>query len=153
MSMRRRRTPTRVVVAMAVVAVAFGLGLMYLVARAVSRNPGSANLGSEVIRLHAERTAERIEETGPYPLQDPHGDRDVYLQHVGRDPLRGWVLVLAYPPGVAPGDTRCALTWDVARDLFVAPCGGRTFPADGGGLTTFPAPVEEGRVVIDLRGG
>lgn len=139
---------------MSVLTVAFALGLLYLVARAVSDNPDSANLGSEVIRLDAERTADRIDETGPYPLQDPVGDRDVYLQHVGRDPMKGWVLVLAYPPGVAPGDKKCALTWDVKRDVFVAPCDGeRTYPPDGTGLTTFPAPVEGGRVVIDLRGG
>ncbi len=153
MSAARRRTPVPAIVAVSLGGVALVLGALYLVARAVADNPGNANLGAEVVRLQAERSAERIDETGPYPLQDPDGDRDVYLQHVGDDPMKGWVLVLAYPPGVTPGDKRCALTWDVERDVFVAPCDNRTYPADGTGLTTFPAPVEDGRVVIDMRGG
>lgn len=140
----------RQVVVLSVVALAFAAGLVFLVVRYASNNPESANLGSEVVRLDAERTAKRIDETGPYPLQDPNGDRDVYLQHVGNDPGTGWVLVLAYPPDEP--DKKCAVVWDVEHDRFEAPCSKRTYPADGSGLTTYPAPVVEGRVVIDLRG-
>ena len=148
---RRPKLPARTIVVMSVVGVAFAAGLLFLVVAYASKNPDSANLGSEVIRLDADRTAERIEETGPYPLQDPRGDRDVYLQHTGDDPGTGWVLVLAYPPGEP--EKRCAVVWDVKQDVFVGPCSKRTYPPDGTGLTTFPAPVENGRVVIDLRGG
>lgn len=144
---RRRRTPPRVLVVMSLATVAFAALLLFVVVRYVSRNPDVANLGAEVIRLDADRTAERIEETGPYPMQDPNGDRDVYLQHVGEDPVQGWVLVLARSP-----NEPCAVLWDVERDVFEAPCTKRTYPPDGDGLTTFPAPVENGRVVIDLRG-
>lgn len=136
---------------MSLVAVAFAGAVLFLVVQYASKNPDTANLGSEVVKLDAKRTAERIEETGPYPLQDPVGDRDVYLQHVGNDPETGWVLVLAYPPGEA--HKKCAVVWDVERDRFEAPCSKRTYPPDGSGLTTYPAPVENGRVVIDLRGG
>ena len=142
---------TRQIVVMTLIAVAFAGTLLFLVVQYASKNPGTANLGSSVVKLDAERTAKRIEETGPYPLQDPRGDRDVYLQHVGDDPATGWVLVLAYPPDEP--DKRCAVVWDVERDLFEAPCSKRTYPADGSGLTTYPAPVTDGRVVIDLRGG
>lgn len=143
--MRRRQ-----VVVMSLIALAFAGALLFLVVQYASENPDAANLGSDVVKLDAERAAERIAETGPYALQDPNGDRDVYLQHVGDDPETGWVLVLAYPPGEP--DKRCAVVWDVKRDLFEAPCSKRTYPADGSGLTTYPAPVEKGRVVIDLRG-
>lgn len=146
-AMRRRRTPPRVLVVMSLATIAFAALLLFVVVRYVSRNPDVANLGADVIRLDADRTAERIEETGPYPLQDPHGDRDVYLQHVGDDPQQGWVLVLARSP-----NEPCTVLWDVERDVFEAPCSDRTYPPDGDGLTTFPAPVENGRVVIDLRG-
>lgn len=145
--MNRRRQ----VVIMSLVAVAFAAALVFLVVQYASKNPDSANLGSAVVKLDAERTAKQIAETGPYALQDPRGDRDVYLQHVGDDPATGWVLVLAYPPGEP--DKKCAVVWDVKRDLFEAPCSKRTYPADGSGLTTYPAPVTDGRVVIDLRGG
>lgn len=140
----------RQVVVMSLIALAFAGALLFLVVQYASKNPDAANLGSEVIKLDAERTAKQVAETGPYALQDPSGDRDVYLQHVGDDPEAGWVLVLAYPPGEA--DKKCAVVWDVERDRFEAPCSKRTYPPDGSGLTTYPAPVEEGRVVIDLRG-
>lgn len=148
---RRPRASARRVVLLSLVAVAFAGTLMYLVVQYASENPDSANLGAGAVELDAKRTAERIDETGPYALQDPRGDRDVYLQHVGDDPLTGWVLVLAYPPGEP--DKKCAVVWDVKREQFEAPCSKRTYPADGSGLTTYPAPVQEGRVVIDLPGG
>jgi hypothetical protein len=136
----------RQVVLLSLAAVAVGAGLLFLVVRYASQHPDQANLGNEVIRLDAGRTAKRIRSTGPYPLQDPNGDRDVYLQHVGDDAFRGWVLVLAYPPG-----ERCAVVWDVKREVFQSPCTKRMYPPDGSGLTTYPVPVEGGRVVIDLR--
>lgn len=148
---RRPRASARQVVVLSLVALAFAGALVFLVVQYASKNPETANLGPSVVKLDAKRTASRIDETGPYPLQDPRGDRDVYLQHVGDDPEKGWVLVLAYPPDEP--DKKCAVVWDVKRDLFEAPCSKRTYPADGSGLTTYPAPVQEGRVVIDLRGG
>ncbi|HEX2039418.1 MAG TPA: hypothetical protein VHF47_06755 [Acidimicrobiales bacterium] len=132
-------------------ALAFAGLVLFLTVQYVSQNPDEANLGAQVIRVQAERMAQRIEETGPLPFQDPNGDRDVYLQHTGDDAEKGWVLVLAYPAG-REGERRCAITWDAKRDEFRSPCTGSTHPPDGAGLTTFPAPVEDGKVVIDLRG-
>lgn len=145
------KTRTRTTVVAGVLAVVVAAALLVLVVRYASRNPDEANLGSGVIRLRAERLAQTIDESGPLPMQDPRGDRDVFLQHTGDDHEEGWLLVLAYPPG-REGEKRCALSWDVRRDVFRSPCEDRTYPPDGAGLTTFPAPVEEGRVVIDLRG-
>lgn len=147
MSPRPKASP-RTVVVLSLTAVAFAAVVLFMVVQYASRNPDAANLGSEVVTVNAEVMAERIAETGPRAYQDPRGDRDVYLQHTGDDPEKGWVLVLAYPP-----DANCAVLWDVKRDVFEAPCTGRTYPPDGTGLTTFPAPVQDGKVVIDLRGG
>lgn len=147
--MSRRATPTRVFVTTLIALAGAGVVLFFTV-RFVSKNPGDANLGAQVIRIRAERMAGTIERTGPLPFQDPRGDRDVYLQHTGNDAEAGWVLVLAYPPG-HEGEKKCALTWDVRREQFRSPCEEKRYPADGAGLTTFPAPVTDGKVVIDLR--
>lgn len=147
MAQRRQRLTPRTIAVLTLTTLAFAGVIVFIVVQYVSQNPDAANLGSQVIRLDAERTAKTIDNTGPYPLQDPHGDRDVYLQHTGHDPHAGWVLVLARGPD------GCAVVWDAKRELFEAPCTKRTYPADGSGLTTYPAPVENGRVVIDLRGG
>ncbi len=145
------RHRSRTVVALTFVTIAFAAIVLFTVVRYVSANPDEADLGPQVIRVQAARLAERIDSTGPLPFQDPRGDRDVYLQHTGDDPQNGWTLVLAYPVG-REGQKRCAITWDNKRRLFRSPCTGSTHPADGTGLTTFPAPVEGGKVVIDLRG-
>ena len=148
MSPRQKLAP-RTVVLLTLTALALAAVLLFMVVQYVSDHPGQANLGKGRIELNAKRTAERIEETGPYPLEDPNDsrNRDVYLQHTGSDPERGWVLILAHGPD------GCAVLWDVKRDLFEAPCTKRTYPPDGTGLTTYPAPVENGKVIIDLRGG
>ncbi len=149
MGAMRARTQRTLVAS--IVALAMAVGLLALVVRYASRHPDQVNLGSEVIRLRAERLARTGEDTGPLLMQDPRGDRDVFLQHAGDDPEHGWLLVLAYPPG-REGEKRCALAWDARRHVFRSPCEDRTYAADGTGLTTYPAPVEDGRVVIDLRG-
>lgn len=144
------RARTRTVFTMTLAALVAAGVVVFLAVRYVSENPGDANLGAQVIRVRAERMADTIEKTGPLPFQDPRGDRDVYLQHTGDDPEQGWVLVLAYPAG-REGEKACAVTWDAEREVFRSPCTGSTHPPDGTGLTTFPAPVENGKVVIDLR--
>lgn len=145
------RARTRTTVVAGALAVVVAAALLFLVVRYASRNPDQADLGSEVIRLRASRLAGTIDRSGPLAMQDPRGDRDVFLQHTGDDPEKGWLLVLAYPPG-REGEARCALSWDGRQERFRSPCEKRTYPPDGEGLTTFPAPVEDGRVVIDLRG-
>jgi hypothetical protein len=148
-AMSRRAGPQRVFVT-TLIALTGAAIVVFLTVRSVSRNPGDANLGAEVIRIRAERMAAEIAERGPAPFQDPHGDRDVYLQHTGDNPDAGWVLVLAYPRG-HEDEKRCALAWDARRKQFRSPCEKKSYSADGAGLTTFPAPVKEGKVVIDLR--
>ena len=144
------RTRTQAKVTLGIGAVAFGALVLFLMVQYISANPDRAELGAEVVRVRAERMAETIDSTGPLPFQDPSGDRDVYLQHTGRDAEKGWVLVLAYPKG-REGEKKCAITWDAKREVFRSPCTRSTHPPDGTGLTTFPAPVEDGKVVIDLR--
>jgi len=148
--MSRRATPQRIF-ATALIALTGAAIVVFFTVNFVSDNPNEADLGAKVIRIRAERMAAEIAERGPAPFQDPVGDRDVYLQHTGDDPEKGWVLVLAYPTG-HEGDKDSAVSWDAGREQFRSPCeADKRYPADGTGLTTFPAPVTDGKVVIDLR--
>jgi hypothetical protein len=146
------RTRPRTVVTMTLVALAAAGVLLFLTVQYVSKNPDDANLGAQVIRVRTERMADEIADRGPVPFEDPdeRRSRDVYLQHIGDDTEQRWVLVLAYPAG-REGEEDCAITWDRRREVFRSPCTDSTHPPDGTGLTTFPAPVEDGKVVIDLR--
>jgi hypothetical protein len=95
----------------------------------------------------AEQRARTVAEGGPILFQDLlDRSRDIYVQHLGDD---RWVAVEAHSPG-AP--RRCVLRWDGSTRTFVDPCDGRTYPADGSGLVTYPTTVNDRkRVVVDLR--
>ncbi len=152
MSSRRRRPDRRnAMLAGGLVAVAAAALLVFFVVRFASENPEEANLGSSVFRFDAERLAREIDERGPSLFKDPltaRPGREVYIQHVGADPGRGWAAIRAY---ASRADLDCLLRWDGGGRRFVDPCTGATYPPDGRGLTTYPVTVEGGTVVVDLR--
>lgn len=94
----------------------------------------------------AERLARTVAREGPLLFQDLlNRARDIYVQHVDGD---DWRAFEAHAPG-AP--RTCTLRWEPPRRLFVDPCDGRTFPADGTGLVNYRTFVDEdGAVVVDL---
>lgn len=95
----------------------------------------------------ADQRARAVAEGGPILFQDLlYRSRDIYIQHLGD---AEWIAVEAHSPG-AP--RTCVLRWEPSTRSFVDPCDGRTYPADGTGLVTYPARVNENkRVVVDLR--
>ena len=97
-----------------------------------------------------EGLAEEIPERGPILYSDvASGDRDVFLQHLGDDIDRGW-LVFAARPVDAGRD--CTLVWEPDEQRFADPCSDRTFPADGEGLLQYPVEIDEdGVLVVDLN--
>ena len=95
----------------------------------------------------AESRARTIARGGPILFQDLlNRSRDIYVQHLGGD---DWRAFEAHAPG-AP--RRCFLEWRQATRQFVDGCDGRAYPADGTGLASYPARVDERKhVVVDLR--
>ena len=91
----------------------------------------------------AARLARTIERDGPLLFQDPleqGGDgrgRDIYVEHEGDDPDEGWSAVEVATPG-----TNCRLELDRESGRYRRPC-----PEN----TRYPAEVEDGVVVVDLR--
>ncbi len=131
------------------VALALAAVLMYAVVRFAARNPEQANLGPSVFRFQARSLAKEIDERGPVLLKDPlNRGREVYLQHLGGDPAEGWHAIRAY---AEEPELRCLLKWENGPRRFRDPCTGQAYPADGSGLTTYPATVTAGTVSVDLR--
>lgn len=95
----------------------------------------------------AESRARTIAKGGPILFQDLlNNSRDIYVQHLGGD---DWRAFEAHAPG-APRP--CFLEWRAATREFVDGCDGRSFPADGTGLASYPARVDERKhVIVDLR--
>lgn len=95
----------------------------------------------------AEQRQRAVERGGPLLFQDPlDRGRDIYVQFVDG---QGWKAFEARPPGAF---RRCVLQWQQAERRFSDPCSGATYPADGSGLTAYPARVDDdGRLRVDLR--
>jgi hypothetical protein len=122
----------------------------------VANNLGSGGSDTEIgggpdadlfVAGRATVLAEAVRKDGPILLPDLlGGSRDIFLQNVGGD---DWRAFESRPPG-APA--RCVLEWEPAERVFIDICGTATYPADGSGLVSYPARVDEdGRVVVDLR--
>lgn len=134
------------------------LGLVVLVVVFVVALPGLTEEGTVEVKLgtdtftvgQARPKAESIAADGPFLFSDvANGQRDIYVQHVGDDPLTGWSAFDARLPG-APRD--CSLRWEQGASQFVDPCSGQTVPADGAGLTHYPVEVTaDEAVVVDFN--
>jgi hypothetical protein len=100
--------------------------------------------------LDAESTAETIDDIGPLLFSDvAGGDDDIVVQHLGDDPEEGWLAFAARPPGA---ERDCFVEWQPEAEEFEDTCTGEVYPPDGEGLHQYPTEVEDGKVVIDLRG-
>jgi hypothetical protein len=133
--------------------VAIGVGLVVLVIALAGSGDLKVNIGDDqlVVGDATEFAAKIAQDRAPRILASLDGERPVFLNHIGDDPLTGWHAVDARSP---TDPTTCALSWDVERQLFVDDCGsGATFPPDGKGLLTYSVIIDgDEQVVVDLRG-
>ena len=140
-------------VVIAVVAVVAGLGAGWLVLQLASSGQADVRLGEDEFNAgYTEVLARAIDDGDGQPLifnDVSGGDRDLYVQHLGRATDQGWYAFEVRVPG--SGD--CVAEWDGDAPGFVSSCDDAvTFPADGEGLTTYPTRISnDDRLVIDLR--
>ncbi len=144
----------------AAVGVAVALGIAAGVAALANRGSVDVKLGSETFAdQDANDAAERVSEDGPILYADTAGgDRDIVLQHLGDDPETGWIALAARPAGVSRA---CTIQWDADDEVFRLldssgdesdECDGSEYPADGGGLPTYPVTVDaDGNLDVDLN--
>lgn len=134
------------------------LGLVLVLVLFIVAIPSLTESGKVEVQLGPERfdagpavdRAAEIAERGPILLPDVAGnDRDVYVQHIGDDPLTGWLVFDARKP---PAGRACTLEWQRDSGQFVNPCDDAVVDATGEGLTQYPVEVtDDGQVVVDLR--
>ncbi len=136
----------------AITAVLMAVGLLFVIASWGGRDGGSGGLklGDEAFEAgQVERIANEIKDRGPILYSDvAGGERDIYLVHLGDELELGWSAFAAQQPGA---DRDCFVEWDVDQELFVDPCTGETFLADGTGLPQFVVIIEDEELVIDLN--
>ena len=124
--------------------------LLFLLVLAVTGPRSTRQTEKATFRVgSAETLAKTVAREGPLLFQDLlNRSRDIYVHHLGGE---DWRAFEAHAPG-AP--RRCTLTWRPPSRDFADPCDGRVFPADGTGLTSYPATVnEDGLLVVDLSVG
>jgi hypothetical protein len=119
----------------------------------LSNQPGhTVNVGSQEFAVgKAANYAPAVAKDGPLLFQALRGNElDIFVQHLGTDPLRGWLAFEAHAPGEA---RTCLLRWRQASHDFLDPCSGRTLPADGAGLDQYAVRVDpKGNLVVNLQG-
>jgi hypothetical protein len=135
------------------------MGVAIGVSVLASRGDVEVKLGDETFaKQDASNLADKIVADGPVLYADAaSGDRDIVVQHMGSDPETGWVAMAARPAGVP---RNCTIQWQADDEEFRLldtngetsdDCDGRTFPADGAGLPTYPVTVTAGKLDIDIN--
>jgi len=122
----------------------------------LSQSPDTElRLGDDTFEVGKVRQlAPPIDRDGPLLFQDLLGKgRHIYVQHLGNDPLEGWIAILAVVPGQPE---RCTVAWDQKRGVFEDPCTKATYPPEGAGLTHYPTEVNREKkggpvLIVDLR--
>ena len=146
-------TPPRQIVFL-VISLVIGIGSMIFVFTRIGQQADlaqlQADLGPSAVPFGpAEEMANGIDESGPFLLSDPSGnDRDIYLQHVGPDPLTGW-HAFGVRPSASPRE--CVAEWQTTAREFVDNCDGATYPETGEGLPNYVVTVDgDGNLSVDL---
>jgi len=126
--------------------VAAGILIFLLVLAVAGPRSTKQSTGASFKVGPASRLGPEITRNGPLLFQDLlNRSRDIYVQHLGGD---DWRAFEAHAPN-APRS--CVLRWRPDDHRFLDPCDGRTYPADGTGLTTYRTVVgKDGVVRVDL---
>jgi hypothetical protein len=152
---RKARNPRSLALALGGVLI----GIVVLVVVFVVALPNLTEQGKIEVKLgtdtfavgQARPKAESIATDGPFLFSDvANGQRDIYVQHLGDDPLTGWSAFDARRPGTTRD---CTLQWDRSASRFVDPCtADTTIPANGEGLPSYPVEVNgDETVIVDLN--
>ena len=104
----------------AVVAVVVGLGAGFLMLRLADSGGVDVRLGDAEFSAGTAASRSRdIAEGGPLLFPDPRGsDRNIFIQHLGEDPNRGW---LVFETRWAGSPSSCSLIWEAVSRQFVPP--------------------------------
>jgi len=147
--------PVRAIV-VALLGIGLAIGFMILIFRLTPSDGIEVKLGDDTFEAGQPKLmADIIDRDGPIPYPDPLGKgRDIYLQHLGTDPLDGWYAFAARRPGAAE---ECPLDWQGndgpgPAGIFVDRCDpDLTVTADGGDLPRYPVTIDDDMLFVDLN--
>ncbi len=154
-----RKNPASQATAIAVAGLIGTIAIIFVVTRIASQaSEGDLqlNLGDDVFTIgDAEDLAAKIDDEDvfggdPLLISGLGNDRDVWVQHLGDDPTKGW-LVFAVRPDDAPRS--CIAQWERDVAQFVDSCDGTVYPEDGQGLRQYPVEVLDGQVTATIASG
>ncbi len=115
----------------------------------LSRSPqAKVQLGTETFTVGpAAQLATQVAQGGPVLLPPLRGSLILFVQHLGADPVHGW---LAFEADRRHGAKTCTLAWQAGPRTFVDPCDATTYGWDGRGLEQYSVVVDgKGKVVVD----
>jgi hypothetical protein len=127
------------------------LGSLFLVAHLASKGDVTINLGDQ--RFDAGKVtniATAIQRGNGLPIlyQDLVGkNRNLFVQHEGTDPAKGWVAFGAFNPD----NPACGIAIDRQTNTLVGDCDHKAYATDGTGLRHYPTAVENGKLFVDLN--
>lgn len=142
--------PTRAL-AVAIAGLAMTIGCVLLIPQLIRAEAVETKLGDSLFEAgDPDNISNAIARDGvPILFPDPVGSRDIYLQHLGDDPLVGWYAFDARRPGASRD---CSLVWQPAG-WFVDPCeDGVEFDSIGTGLPSYEVTIDNDLLFVDLRG-
>jgi hypothetical protein len=151
---RKQRNPRSLVLAVGGLLLGVVLILtLFLVALPKLTESGKieVKLGSDTFALgNARVKAPLIAQDGPFLFSDPGtGQRDIFVQHIGDDPVKGWSAFDARRPGTT---RECTLQFDNTAKVFTDPCDHTTIPADGAGLPHYVVVIsDDDQITVDLK--
>lgn len=120
-----------------------------VVAVTIGRDRSTTSLGDDRFQdIRAAEILTVVDDGGPVFFPDlTDGTRDIYVTHLGDDPLRGFLAFSARSP-----QTSCLVEWRPALTAFVDTCDETlTYTQDGSGLEQYPVELSEGKLQIDIN--
>jgi hypothetical protein len=152
---RQARNPRTLVLAVGGLALGVVLVLtlfLFAIPKLTETGKIEVHLGSDTFALgNARVKAPDIDQNGPFLFSDPGtGQRDIFVQHLGDDPVKGWSAFAARRPGTG---RECTLVWSQATKVFTDPCDHTTIPADGAGLPHYSVTISaDDQISVDVAG-
>jgi hypothetical protein len=143
----RRASPALIV---AVLALLTAILVVVFVLRLASNGTAKVQLGTDSFVIGPAARLAPTADRAPLLFQALRGTTlDIYVQHLGADPIRGWLAFQARRQG-AP--RTCTLQWQARTGTFLDPCDHQTYPPDGAGLPQFRVTIDSrGRVTVNLQ--
>jgi hypothetical protein len=141
---------TAVVTSSVLAVIAAGLLIAFVIHLSHAKG-GKVQIGETEFRIPIKVTR-LVNDADKQPLffADARGrNLDIYVSHLGTNPLYGWQAFEAHAPGAGRS---CDVQWQAGPRTFRDPCTGTIFPEDGTGLVHYPVRIDgSDHLIVDFQ--